>query len=310
VKITTREILIRLQEYDISTTLRTVQRDMENLSLLPFFGVSADKDSKPAGWYRLKFAKKLQIPFMDVNTAIAFALIESQVDVILPDSIRQQLEPFFECSRKLLHDRQNWSTKILKRTHLPLARIPADKTVRDTLYAALDQNTCIAAEIGHILDKPGFDYLLYSPLHPVGLMLENDDVKLIAHTGKEKNYIKVSLSRIRDVTLLDIPAETGSNSLQTYAEYISNRGKRQEHIQLELIADNRVLLEILSHPIGDEQIISHTAKNQYYISAICRDDKHLRNRLINYGSRITVKKPQQLVGFIKNEMRNILKNYE
>jgi predicted DNA-binding transcriptional regulator YafY len=67
-KVTTRNLLDMLDREGIHATMRMVQRDLDSLSSMGIFGIDADKSSKPAGWYWLRNARKLQIPYMDINT--------------------------------------------------------------------------------------------------------------------------------------------------------------------------------------------------------------------------------------------------
>ena len=308
-KVSTRDLLRALDAQGITATIRTVQRDMESLSLLRIFGVAADKASKPIGWFRIKQTKRLQIPFMDRNTAIAFELIESQADSLLPTTIRQQLAPLFDAARSVINDGGNWSKKIIR----PNTNQPSRGTIkpvdRDLIYEALDKNRCIAADIGRVHDGIELQYFHYRPLHPVGLIVNNDDVQLILHTGNKVNFVHAALHRIRNVELLEQNAVAIDSDLKGVMDGLLNEHCFAKNIELELDVDKDGLRELLIHPLSSTQEISAMSNGRCVLTARVDDNKMLRRRLINLGHHIVVIRPLSLRHLICTRAQKILQGY-
>jgi predicted DNA-binding transcriptional regulator YafY len=310
-KVTTRNLLEALEYEGIKTSIRTIQRDLETLSSLGIFGISADKKSKPAGWYWIRQARRLQIPYMDINTAIAFSLIESQSESLLPAAIRDQIRPFFKQSNDILRERNDWLSKISRGKPRRSGNYSVDAQSRDTIYQALDKGKCISANIGRFFNGEDMKYITYSPLHPVGLRVEQDDVYLIAHTGDPSKITQFALYRFKGVKILEQNAETSKVcDLNEMCDKRKLSDTFNSNITLEIEVGKGALQELLLYPLGEEQTLVASKNNRHRLSVITDDDRILRRRLLSLGAHITVISPASLGAYLKNEAKKILQQYE
>jgi len=309
-KITTRRLLELLDEQSIGTSLRTVQRDLEHLSSLGIYGISADKDSKPAGWYWMKQARRLQIPYMDINTAIAFNLMEAHAESLLPSGVRDHIQPFFDQSQQLLKDRHSWNTKISLAPTRRSQNHAVDPKARDLIYQALDEGKCISAKIGRYIRPPKFDYIHYTPLYPIGLRVEREETYLLAHTEHNKQAIWFALYRFKDVEILDQQTdERPDEGIKHYCSKQQLRDCFNKNIDLKIEVDEPALRELMLYPLGEQQEVETITKNRFQISVTTDEDRELRRRLLNLGSHITVLSPRSIISYIQNEALQIQKNY-
>jgi len=310
-KVTTRNLLEALEYEGIHTSIRTIQRDLETLSSLGIFGISADKQSKPAGWYWIRQARRLQIPYMDINTAIAFSLIESQSESLLPAAIRDQIKPFFKQSNDILSERNDWLSKISRGKPRRSLNYSVDAQSRDIIYQALDEGKCISAKIGRFFSNAEMKYITYSPLHPIGLRVEQDDVYLIAHTGDPSKITWFALYRFKGVEILEYDADF-SKAYDLNDAY--NKKKLTDtfnrNITLEVEVATGALQELLLYPLGEEQTLIANQHNRHRLSVVTDDDRILRRRLLSLGAHITVISPASLGAYLKNEVKKMLQQYE
>tara|TARA_B100000446_G_scaffold35559_1_gene31217 strand:+ start:3248 stop:4312 length:1065 start_codon:yes stop_codon:yes gene_type:complete len=309
-KVTTRNLLDRLDNEGIKTSIRTIQRDLEALSSLGIFGISADKQSKPAGWYWIRQARRLQIPYMDINTAVAFSLIESQSESLLPAAIRDQIRPFFKQSNDILRERNDWLSKISRGESRRSIHYSVDAASRDAIYQALDEGKCISAQVGRFFSHAEMKYITYHPLHPVGLRVEQDDVYLIAHTGDPTKITWFALYRFKAVEILQQDADIS----RVYdLNEACNKKKLSDtfntNITLEIDVAPGALQELLLYPLGEEQIVTTRKNNRHRLSVITNDDRILRRRLLSLGAHITVIGPASLAAYLKNEANKLLQLY-
>lgn len=104
--LSTEDIKQYLQGKDIAAELRTIQRDLNDLKEI--FPLECRTDDKPYGWRwaRVQDGKKQELTLIQ---ALAFRLIETQLQEHLPSELMDGLEPLFIKARFMLMDR-SWLT--------------------------------------------------------------------------------------------------------------------------------------------------------------------------------------------------------
>lgn len=104
--LSTEDIKQYLQSKDIAAELRTIQRDLNDLKEI--FPLECRTDDKPYGWRwaRVQDGKKQELTLIQ---ALAFRLIETQLQEHLPSELMDGLEPLFIKARFMLMDR-SWLT--------------------------------------------------------------------------------------------------------------------------------------------------------------------------------------------------------
>lgn len=104
--LSTEDIKQYLQSKNIAAELRTIQRDLNDLKEI--FPLECRTDDKPYGWRwaRVQDSKKQELTLVQ---ALAFRLIETQLQDHLPSELMDDLEPLFIKARFMLMDR-SWLT--------------------------------------------------------------------------------------------------------------------------------------------------------------------------------------------------------
>lgn len=104
--LSTEDIKQYLQSKNIAAELRTIQRDLNDLKEI--FPLECRTDDKPYGWRwaRIQDSKKQELTLVQ---ALAFRLIETQLQDHLPSELMDELEPLFIKARFMLMDR-SWLT--------------------------------------------------------------------------------------------------------------------------------------------------------------------------------------------------------
>lgn len=99
--LSTEDIRQYLDGKGIAAEIRTIQRDLNDLKEI--FPLECRTDDKPYGWRwaRLQDGKKQELTFAQ---ALAFRLIETQLQDYLPSELMDELEPLFIKARFMLMD--------------------------------------------------------------------------------------------------------------------------------------------------------------------------------------------------------------
>lgn len=97
--VSTTGLVNRLAQLGYAVDVRTVQRDLSNLSAL--FPLCADESAKPFRWYWAN-GGELDVPGLELGEAVSLKLMEAFLRPLLPTSIVRSLEPRFELAGRKL----------------------------------------------------------------------------------------------------------------------------------------------------------------------------------------------------------------
>lgn len=103
-RIATTTLLEKLKEDGFSVSLRTVQRDLDRLSIP--FALQRDESSPSFRW-SLSENAPIDLSAMDTPTALALYLAESHLQTLLPQSVLDQLGPQFRMARDYIDNLEN-----------------------------------------------------------------------------------------------------------------------------------------------------------------------------------------------------------
>lgn len=281
---TTRDILNSIEYDGLSCSLRTIQRDLEYLSGCGLFGISSTQEVHPTGWYWLKGSRN-NTAFMDRSTAVAFVLMKSLVSKQLPSSVLHKLTGYFDQAESLLNNQEGW-TKKLQFIGMPQSLndplVQEENSNLDIICAALDTGCCLSMDIGRYYQELTLSYLFYEPIHPLGLLTTTDDVYLVHFKGTHRKPSFVSISRLRNVELLDekICQEAEGFDINRYASTVSLSqvfSKKKKHV---LTVRENVARHLIHCPIADDQEISEPDGTGFYqVSFVADDTAGLRGRI-------------------------------
>jgi predicted DNA-binding transcriptional regulator YafY len=117
----TSELIARLTDAGFDVDLRTVQRDLNNLSeVMPL----ASDQHKPQGWSWLPNAGQFDMPGLEPQAALAFLMAEAHLCSVLPTSTLDSLRPWFDTARAVLDEHGNslakWSTMLTREQKYPV----------------------------------------------------------------------------------------------------------------------------------------------------------------------------------------------
>ena len=99
-KITARTLKEKLETCGFIITKRTVERDLNDLSLA--FPLAQDDREKPYGWSWQKDAPSFDLPGLDNNEALTMVMVEQHLINLLPASTVSVLKPYFASANKQL----------------------------------------------------------------------------------------------------------------------------------------------------------------------------------------------------------------
>ena len=258
-KTTARDIQKQLDNEGKQVTLRTIQRDLVELTnMFPILG----DESKPINWSLEKQAE-LIIPNFDLTTSVMFVLADRHLKDLLPPSMLSRLAPFVITAKRFLDNIQNnsasqWPKKVaLHPKGLPLQPTDFDEDIINAIYGSVLREKCLRIQYNSLTSGNIDNYTI----HPHGVVVRGERSYLIASYDGYDDLRQLSFSRITAAEELERKAIINNSfSLNNFVK-AGELGVLREQDKLEIkLWITPVLATILQEtPLCSEQVISVSA---------------------------------------------------
>jgi len=312
-KDSTTVLFHKVQDLGFSTTERTVQRDLKDLS--HFFPLEADRRSRPYQWYYRKGVTILDVPGMDSHTALTFLLAKQYLQPLLPHATLKNIQGYFETAEKTLNNINSnsnkgaiaWPNKVRVLQVGPSRINPKIKDdVHHQVYEALLLNHQL--NITYQSSKKTADF---NQVNPLAVVLKAGTTYLVGSTKDFDFDLTIfDLHRVLNATLLDIPSTSpdGFDIDKAIASGKLNFSVGMD-IKLKAIVSEKMSFYLETRPLSAEQEIVRTADEKFQITATVSDTEELRWWILRWGDKIEVLEPADLRDDIANTAANIAKVY-
>lgn len=291
------------QGHDI--TLRTIQRDLNKLSLaLPLIG----DEAKPQGWSWRADAQTLDLPALDPQAALTFKLVESYMGQLLPASTLDYLQPWFRTANGVLDQHGNglahWPDKIRVLPQGLPKKIPdINPEVAEVVYQAVLQERQL------LITYPGKNEDVETTsriIHPLALVVRDYVVYLICIFDGYFDPRQLAMQRIFSAEVLnDAALRPQGFSIDTYITNGEFGIPLNPHpIMLEAEFMRHVAIHLREAPIAEDQVIEEVDEDNVLLRATVPDTLELRLWLKSFGDEVAVIKPDEL----RQEFREIAEN--
>ena len=289
----TNMILDRLvNEYGISTTLRTVQRDL--IDLEDKFPIICDGE-KEAGWSWSKDAPAFGIANLDPAAVLTFKLAEQHLERLFPRGALSALEPYFKAA----------NDKIKKATESSLLRWPDKIRVvsknQSMIYPQVSDDI-LDKVYSAVLDERRFTATYRTAggkikeydVNPLGMAFVEGLTYLIASVNKHDDPLLMLLHRMLEVKPSDVPVTVPEGF--NLDEYTSTELSfpMGDIIKLQAIFYKKSdIVRLRETPLSGDQKISEM-DGGWLLQATVSDTYQLRWWLRGYGDRVEVTAPESL----------------
>ena len=295
-RISTTEICSRLEtEYGITTTLRTVQRD---LIALETSGFPLECDNKrPAGWIWRKDTPHFDIPNMDPITALTFTLVRQHLTRLMPQGVLAALSPYFQTADERLKKitestLSRWPDKVRVMSR-NLTTIPpvVSTEISEAAYTALLEERRFKASYQTITGKIS----IYKEVNPLGMTFVDGLTYLIASINQHVDPVLLLLHRFQSIELLDKPVTVPANfDLDEWVKELLTFPVG-ETIRLKARFDHKTDIQrLVESPVAECQKIKPLPDGRFELTVTVEDTLQLRWWLSGFGSRVEVMAPKGL----------------
>ncbi|MEO8120963.1 MAG: WYL domain-containing transcriptional regulator, partial [Rhodoferax sp.] len=293
------EIAAKLNDAGYDVSVRTVQRDLKELSEI--FPIELnDKNARDYGWRWIKGAN-LDIPGMSVSEALAMRLVETHLKQLLPSSMLESLNGVFSLAQAKLDklEKQNnnhakdWLDKVrVVPPAQPLLPPVVNEAVQSAIYQGLLEDKQLMVSYQAASSDHPKDYVL----HPLGLIMRGAITYLVASARDYADARLYALHRFSRVEILAAAAKTpeGFNLDTAITNGLADFAIQGEPIQLELRCTEDVAAFIAETPLAADQMVTPDVDGWVRLTATVNDTRQLHWWLLGQGNAIVVLGPASL----------------
>ena len=198
----TRELQEILQREGIDISLRTIQRDLNQISQR--FPIESN-GTVPQGWRWRADAPIQSLPHMTSSQAVTFMMVEEHLKHLLPPSLIEEMNPWFDLARHSLSNQNNvrqWINRVrIVPANQPLIPPVVERTAQQSIYEGLLQDKqleCIYQPRTSITTEEK-TYIL----NPLALVQKGAVIYLICTRFDKTDIQTFALHRFRSAKVLD-----------------------------------------------------------------------------------------------------------
>ena len=311
-KISPQDLRIQLSDSGFEVSIRTIQRDLKNLSsILPLI---SDERDKPYGWSWHKDATGLN-PAMDPIEALTFSLAEEYLEPIMPSKSFKRMKIFFDRANNVLKEMNKSSIKKWRDNVRVVPQwqtlIPPeiDENAEANLYEALLQGKQL--EVKYL--KRGLKNPETRTINPLGVVLHGVVHRLVCTMEEDpENPRHLPIHRFKAAKFNGKPLVEPKNFKIDNFIRSQNIGFliSSTNINLEAIFQPMAGFHLTETPVSNSQSLKRLANGSFLLKASLPDTSQLRWWLMGFGSDVEVLKPARLRNEFAQNSKETFKLYK
>ncbi|KAA8735266.1 WYL domain-containing protein [Acinetobacter qingfengensis] len=200
----TRDLQQQLEREGIQISLRTVQRDLNQIA--ERFPIE-NNGATPQGWRWKTDAPLQSLPHMSSSQAVTFMMVEEHLRHLLPPSLLDEINPWFDLARRSLSSQQNNVRQWVNRVRIipatqPLIPPVVNRKAQQVIYEALLQDRQIECIYGRRNQQNEEKTYILNPL----ALVQRGAVIYLVCTRDDKNINAIqtfALHRFKSATLME-----------------------------------------------------------------------------------------------------------
>ena len=287
----TRELQETLEREGIEISLRTIQRDLNQISQR--FPIESNK-TVPQGWRWRSDAPIQSLPHMTSSQAVTFMMVEEHLKHLLPPSLIEEMNPWFDLARRSLSTQNNvrqWINRVrIVPANQPLIPPVVERYAQQAIYEGLLQDKqieCVYRARGPLGEDRSYI------LNPLALVQKGSIIYLICTRHDKTEVQTFALHRFKSASVLDTRALHPVNfDIDAYIDsgalgFRVDFDKPTEHVELELIMNEADALYFSESQLSKEQTITQISEDLYKVSASVPFTSQLVWWLRSFGKKIS-----------------------
>lgn len=309
----TTDVHQKLEALGHSISKRSVERDLQRLSLT-YPIVTDEKDN--ALWWRYAQGVAINLfPGLSEAEAVSFIMLKQFAEQLLPESLAQDLEPYFQEAKRTLSSEisksaiRSWPDKIRTvSSNQPLLKPYVPNEVQKEVHVALLRDQQIRVWYQAQGKPEPKEYVI----NLLGLVEHGAAQYLVASFEGHDSPRILALHRIHAAQML--PSKTNRLNDFDLDAYIASgafgfSGDAPE-IQVVLRFFSGAGFHLKETPLSKDQRVRKIDEQTLELTATVRDNRRFRWWLLGFGADVCVIKPETLRELISDEIKAAKFAYE
>lgn len=294
----TRELQEILQREGIDITLRTIQRDLNQISQR--FPIE-NNGAVPQGWRWRSDAPIQSLPHMTSSQAVTFMMVEEHLKHLLPPSLIEEMNPWFDLARRSLSTQNNvrqWINRVrIVPATQPLIPPIVEKTAQQAIYEGLLQDKqleCVYQGLNQAVEAKTYT------LNPLALVQKGAIIYLICTRHDKTDIQTFALHRFKSATVLNTRALHPVNfDIDEYIEsgalgFRVDFSKPTETVALTLTMTEIDALYLEETKLSTNQVLEPLGNGQILVHATVPFTNQLVWWLRSFGHKISHIEPKEV----------------
>ena len=296
-KISTAELEASLDAAGYPTSRRTIQRDLDKLSVE--FPLVTD-GNKPSGWSWQADSEIFDVPGMDTSAALTFRMVDTYLSRLLPKGCLAALGPHLRRADSMLQQLEgsglkNWPGKVRIVQRTQTLRPPEiSSEVMATVYEALFHDRQFLGVYRSRGEKEAHEFVV----NPLGLVFSDPVIYLVATLWQYPDIRLLALHRFESTRLLmdgcRRPADFDLDDYLKSGAFEFPVAAGEGMIKLVVSMAATVAIHLRESPLSADQRIGKEQDGFVQVTASVADTLQLRWWLLGFGDKVEVLEPPAL----------------
>lgn len=310
--ITATELAARLHTGGYKISKRTIERDLNDLSLM--FPLQCNDTNAPYGWY-WQPGVSVELQGITLTEALSLALVEDAIRPLLPNSMLKVLEPRFNHARQKLktlgeeNQAARWLDKVASvRPDLNLQAPDIPEEVLETLQQALLEENQVQCQYY----SAHSDKISQLTLNPLALVQRGLITYLIGTAHPYTDVRQYAVHRFRELTPLPTATQGLKDfNLQAYLSTDALQFGKTERISFQAWLSEKQARLLRETPLSVDMALTDLGNGDgYRVTATISDSWQLQWWILSLGDALIVEKPLDLRKLIGERLRSAASGYE
>lgn len=287
----------RLDESGYRVDVRTIQRDLVKLSTV--FPLSSQAEGRASRWFWSRDARIMDLPGIDMPTALAFRLAKEYLSSLLPKTILRHLDSHFRRAEELVSGQGAnrlglWPDKVCAITRGPALLQP---TIASDVQAAVEQALLDDRQLQVVYRakeaKGAKQYLV----HPYGLVIRDGMIYLIGTLRNYPDLRHLALHRMTAAQVLNEPARRPKGfALKRYVrdEQFFAYPLQGVAVRIDVLFEPKAAVHLSERPLSRDQTLTAWRDGRTRLQATVKDTLELHWWLLGFGDKVEVLAPKSL----------------
>ena len=298
----TRELHDVLQREGIDISLRTIQRDLNQISQR--FPIESN-GTVPQGWRWRSDAPIQSLPHMTSSQAVTFMMVEEHLKHLLPPSLIEEMNPWFDLARRSLSTQNNvrqWINRVrIVPATQPLIPPVLDRNAQQAIYEGLLQDKqleCIYQSRSSSGEEKTY------VLNPLALVQKGAVIYLICTRFDKTDIQTFALHRFKAAKVLDSRALHPVNfDIDAYIEsgelgFRVDFSKATENIQLKLTMQKADAIYFDESQLSKDQTMETLENGNVLVTATVPFTSQLVWWLRSFGKKLIQIEPVEVANAV------------